>query len=350
MAGETMRAFDLTKVDDSDIMTQPFSLSDTDPIISEKKSNVMTGEEFTKLGKISSSWNDPAWKKTSASEVFGTEKIDLTKPEEFIASTSQGFIDEVANFPDKIKNETAQIVMEAYTDKNKLTQRLVGLFSRVMPQLPVGTQPDELVRKIVEKSDIFKPAYDEKLVDDLDGREYPLVDWARKTLSTTTKAIQDRDLARAIQAEQRGIDRDAWSNQLGTTIGAMMPVIALGKGVGGISKALGATVETAPKVGATAMKAGTLAQMTGDYAYTTAAQYLDKTGDSDFTNFTPEDAKGLSALGYGAIGTMIEYGFGGVEPLFASGMEKLGTSNILKAVGKTMAGEAWEEFLQEWDT
>lgn len=349
MAEETMRAFDLTKVDDSDIMTQPFSLSDTDPIISEKKSNVMTGEEFTKLGKISSSWNDPAWKKTSASEVFGTEKVDLTKPEEFIASTSQGFIDEVANFPDKIKNETAQIVMEAYTDKNKLTQRLVGLFSKVMPQLPVGTQPDELVRKIVEKSDIFKPAYDEKLVDDLDGREYPLVDWARKTLSTTTKAIQDRDLARVIQAEQRGIDRDAWSNQLGTTIGAMMPVIALGKGVGGISKALGATAETASKVGATAMKAGTLAQMTGDYAYTTAAQYLDKTGDSDFTNFTPEDAKGLSALGYGAIGTMIEYGFGGVEPLFASGMEKLGTSNILKAVGKTMAGEAWEEFLQEWE-
>lgn len=349
MAEETMRAFDLTKVDDSDIMTQPFSLSDTDPIISEKKSNVMTGEEFTKLGKISSSWNDPAWKKTSASEVFGTEKVDLTKPEEFIASTSQGFIDEVANFPDKIKNETAQIVMEAYTDKNKLTQRLVGLFSKVMPQLPVGAQPDELVRKIVEKSDIFKPAYDEKLVDDLDGREYPLVDWARKTLSTTTKAIQDRDLARVIQAEQRGIDRDAWSNQLGTTIGAMMPVIALGKGVGGISKALGATAETASKVGATAMKAGTLAQMTGDYAYTTAAQYLDKTGDSDFTNFTPEDAKGLSALGYGAIGTMIEYGFGGIEPLFASGMEKLGTSNILKAVGKTIAGEAWEEFLQEWE-
>ena len=349
MAEETMKAFDLTKVDGSDIMTQPFSLSDTDPIISEKKSNVMTGDEFSKLGKISSSWNYPAWKKTTASEVFGTEKVDLTKPEEFIASTSQGFIDEIANFPDKIKNETAQIVMEGYQDKNKLTQRLIGYISNVLPKLPVGTQPDELVKKIVDKSDVFKPEYDEKLVNTLDGREYPLVEWARKTLSNTTKAIQDRDLARVLQAEQRGIDRDAWSNQIGTTIGAMMPVIALGKGVGGISKALGATAETASKVGATAMKAGTLAQMTGDYAYTTAAQYLDKTGDSDFTNFTPEDAKGLSALGYGAIGTMIEYGFGGVEPLFASGMEKLGTSNILKAVGKTMAGEAWEEFLQEWE-
>lgn len=349
MAEETMKAFDLTKVDGSDIMTQPFSLSDTDPIISEKKSNVMTGDEFSKLGKISSSWNYPAWKKTTASEVFGTEKVDLTKPEEFIASTSQGFIDEIANFPDKIKNETAQIVMEGYQDKNKLTQRLIGYISNILPKLPVGTQPDELVKKIVDKSDVFKPEYDEKLVNTLDGREYPLVEWARKTLSNTTKAIQDRDLARVLQAEQRGIDRDAWSNQIGTTIGAMMPVIALGKGVGGISKALGATAETASKVGATAMKAGTLAQMTGDYAYTTAAQYLDKTGDSDFTNFTPEDAKGLSALGYGAIGTMIEYGFGGVEPLFASGMEKLGTSNILKAVGKTMAGEAWEEFLQEWE-
>lgn len=349
MAEETMQAFDLTKVDDSDIMTQPFSLSDTDPIISEKKSNVMTGDEFSKLGKISSSWNDPAWKKTSASEVFGTEKVDLTIPEEVIASTSQGFIDEIANIPDKQKNEIAQIVMEAYTDKNKLTQRLIGYISNVLPKLPVGTQPDELVKKIVDKSNVFKPEYDEKLVNTLDGREYPLVEWARKTLSNTTKAIQDRDLARVLQAEQRGIDREAWYNQLGTTIGAMMPVIALGKGVGGISKALGATAETASKVGATAMKAGTLAQMTGDYAYTTAAQYLDKTGDSDFTNFTPEDAKGLSALGYGAIGTMIEYGFGGVEPLFASGMEKLGTSNILKAVGKTMAGEAWEEFLQEWE-
>lgn len=349
MAEETMRAFDLTKIDDSDIMTQPFSLSDTDPIISEKKSNVMTGDEFSKLGKISSSWNDPTWKKTSASEVFGTEKVDLTIPEEVIASTSQGFIDEIANIPDKQKNEIAQIVMEAYTDKNKLTQRLIGYISNVLPKLPVGTQPDELVKKIVDKSDVFKPEYDEKLVSTLDGREYPLVEWARKTLSNTTKAIQDRDLARVLQAEQRGIDREAWYNQLGTTVGAMMPVIALGKGVGGISKALGATAETASKVGATAMKAGTLAQMSGDYAYTTAAQYLDKTGDSDFTNFTPEDAKGLSALGYGAIGTMIEYGFGGVEPLFASGMEKLGTSNILKAVGKTIAGEAWEEFLQEWE-
>lgn len=349
MAEEFTRAFDLTKVDDSDIMTQPFSLSETDPIVSQNKSNVMTGEEFSKLGKVSSSWNDPEWKKTSASEVFGTEKVDLTKPEEFVASTSQGFIDEIANFPDKAKNTIAQIVMEGYQDKNKLAQRLVGYLSKITPQLPIGVNTEDVVKKVVEKSDVFKPKYDEKLVNTLDGREYPLVEWAKKTLATTTKAIQDRDLARAIQAEQRGIDREAWSNEIGRTIGAMVPVIALGKGVGATAKALGASAEAATTIGGAAMKAGTMAQMAADYGYTTAAQYVEKTGDKDFTNFTPEDAKGLSALGYGAIGTMIEYGFGGVEPLFANGMEKLGTSNILKAVGKTMVGEAWEEFLQEWE-
>ena len=341
---EEYKGADLTTVYDDDFTKKPFDLN----VSGEQAPKYMTGADFIKLATINQKWKDPQFVIPSGrSDVMGR---DITKVEEFGQSFITSASDAVANIPDNIMNEAGQIVLEAYGDKNKLAKRLTRYLSGVLPKLPgIKVQPGELAGEIIEKAKPFKP-YDDDVIDALDGREYPVVEWAKKTIANTTKAVQERELANALTAERRGIDQGAFTNKFATIVGAMAPIIGAGYATGGIASALGAAPATASAIASGTMKAATLADMTGQYAYETASKYLERTGDTDFSEFTPEDAQGLSALGYGAIGTAIEFGFGGVEPLFAQAFTKTGIENgIMKAVGKVTVGEAWEEFLQEWE-
>ena len=344
---EEYKGIELTSVYDDDFTTKPFDLQ----ISGEQSPKYMSGADFERLGKINQKWKDPQFVVPSALEANKIRGADLTKPEEAVATYTGAIIDTIANFPDRRKNEVAQIIIEASDDRNKLAQRLTRFLSGIMPQLPfTDKQPVDLANDIINTSNVFRKDYSDEVVDALDGREYPIVSWARDTLANTTKAIQDREIARGLNAQQRGIDQDAWSNKFAEIAGNMTPIIALGGTTAGVAKAFGAAPATAGAVAKGVMEAGTAVDMSGQYAYETARRYLERTGDSDFSEFTANDAKGFSALGYGAIGSLIEFGFGGVEPLFAQAFSKAGVENgIMKAVGKTMAGEAWEEFLQEWE-
>lgn len=344
---EEYKGIELTSVYDDDFTTKPFDLQ----ISGEQSPKYMSGADFERLGKINQKWKDPQFVVPSALEANKIRGADLTKPEEAVATYTGAIIDTIANFPDRTKNEVAQIIIEASDDRNKLAQRLTRFLSGIMPQLPfTDKQPVDLANDIINTSNVFRKDYSDEVVDALDGREYPIVSWARDTLANTTKAIQDREIARGLNAQQRGIDQDAWSNKFAEIAGNMTPIIALGGTTAGVAKAFGAAPATAGAVAKGVMEVGTAVDMSGQYAYETARQYLERTGDSDFSEFTANDAKGFSALGYGAIGSLIEFGFGGVEPLFAQAFSKAGVENgIMKAVGKTMAGEAWEEFLQEWE-
>ena len=342
---EEYKGTDLTTVYDDDFTKRPFDLE----ISGEQSPKYMTGAEFSKLATINQKWKDPQFTIPSATNrIMGR---DMTKAEEFGESFTTSAVDTIANFPDRVMNTVGQIVLEAQDDKNKLTQRLVKFFSGIMPQLPfVDKQPVDLANAVIESSNLFRKPYDDDVVDALDGREYPVRKWAQNVIANTTKAIKTREELRALNAQQRGVDQGAFTNKFASIAGAMAPIIAAGYGTGAITGALGAAPATASAVATGTMEVATGLDMAGQYAYDTARDYLDKTGDSDFSEFSPKDAKGLSALGYGAIGSMIEFGFGGVEPLFAQAFTKTGIENgIMKAVGKVTVGEAWEEFLQDWE-
>ena len=343
---DDFKAVDLTKVYDDTISTRPFDLTDDSEHQAPK---YVSGEELSNMTRIDSSWKDPQFKIPSALDANNIRGADLTKPEEFAATFVRAATDKVENIPDNLKNLVGQTVLEAHGDTiNRLAQ--IAIESKDENKFLKNTEVKDLVNEIVSDPNVFNREYDPMIVDALDGREYPVVQWARNTIANATKAVKDREIATMLNKEQRGIDQNAWSNKFAEILGDMTPILAVGAGAGSIAGALGASGATAGAVATGATQAATFVDMSGQYAYDTAREYLDKTGDSEFRNFTPKDAKGLSALGYGAIGTMIEFGFGGVEPLIGQAFTKAGVEQgIARAVGKVAAGEAWEEFLQEWE-
>lgn len=343
---DDFKAVDLTKVYDDTISTRPFDLTDDSEHQSPK---YISGEELSNMTRIDSSWKNPQFKIPSALDANNIRGADLTKPEEFAATFVRAATDTVENIPDNLKNLVGQTVLEAHGDTiNRLAQ--IAVESKDENKFLKNTEVKDLVNEIVSDPNVFNREYDPMIIDALDGREYPVVQWARNTIANATKAVKDREIAAMLNKEQRGIDQNAWSNKFAEILGDMTPILAVGAGAGSIASALGASGATAGAVATGATQAATFVDMSGQYAYDTAREYLDKTGDSEFRNFTAKDAKGLSALGYGAIGTMIEFGFGGVEPLIGQAFTKAGIEQgIMKAVGKVAAGEAWEEFLQEWE-
>lgn len=343
---DDFKGLDLTKVYDDTISTRPFDLTDDSEHQAPK---YVSGEELSNMTRIDSSWKDPQFKIPSALDANNIRGADLTKPEEFAATFVRAATDKVENIPDNLKNLVGQTVLEAHGDTiNRLAQ--IAIESKDENKFLKNTEVKDLVNEIVSDPNVFNREYDPMIVDALDGREYPVVQWARNTIANATKAVKDREIAAMLNKEQRGIDQNAWSNKFAEILGDMTPILAVGAGAGSIASALGASGATAGAVATGATQAATFVDMSGQYAYDTAREYLDKTGDSEFRNFTAKDAKGLSALGYGAIGTMIEFGFGGVEPLIGQAFTKAGVEQgIMRAVGKVAAGEGWEEFLQEWE-
>lgn len=173
----------------------------------------------------------------------------------------------------------------------------------------------------------------ESLTEKLAGYRYPWEPIARRLMTDSFENLQQRDLANELYAMQKGIDPEQWQNELGRALGESW----LYAGQIAATSAIGA-----PQIGIGL----TIAEMTGDYAHETASQYVERTGDKDFENFTSDDAKLSSALAYGAIGTAIEF-TGGVEPLLMGSLKRVGLrSSVGKAILKTGAEEGLEEFAQ----
>ena len=345
---DDFKALDLTTVYDDPITTRPFDLSDSSEIQTPK---YISGADLSNIARIDSSWKDPKFTIPSASAQF--KGRDLTKVEEAEETYITAIVDTIANIPENAKNVVAQNVLEMM---DKPQERRVEMIKQLREQYPDLDTTDfikkisPLIEKPYSAQALEAVPYNPQIIDTLEGREYPRVKWAQDTIANATKAVNDRKLATALVAARRGIEQDALSNRAAEILGDMTPIIAAGYGAGTIAGALGAAPATAQAIATGAAQATTFVDMSGQYAYDTAQKYLERTGDSDFRDFTPNDAKGLSALAYGTIGTAIEFGFGGVEPLLTSAFTKAGIEqSILSATGKVAVGEAWEEFLQEWE-
>lgn len=304
---------DLDNVDDSLVVRQPFDIESSE--ISGPQ--FMTGSDFVRSAKIDSSWKEPI-------ATFAQARSETSKGKQFVMSTAQSLSDTLANLPSNVSNLYAQLTMAE--NRHPILSTLSKFADRS------GWKE-------------VKTALD-NTIDLLNEREYPETKWAQRVIANTTNDVETRKMVRALYNQSQGIDSEKWYNQTGSIIGAMIPAMAVGNVAFSGARAFGAGRVAATRLAENITKGYIGAEMAGQYAEETAAKYLERTGDKTFSNFTPKDATGLSALAYGAIGAQIEF-MGGVEPIMAGALSKVGLrTGLLKAGIKIAGGEATEEFLQ----
>lgn len=324
---------DLDKYDDSDIANAPFNLVESE--IAGPR--FMTGQDLSRSAKISAEWKMPI-------AIPSQAKGDRNIVEEITGSFLTGASDAVANMPDNARNTVAQTYLESgiLGNAKRIADMGAGSSGRTigegLSRLLGYDMPDDKNKDKLETYD--------KIVDILEGRIYPLDKYARRVIANATDNVESRKIVRELYNQAQGIDSSKLYNQGATIIGAMTPALVLTKGAYGAGRAFGASRIAATNLATNVAKSYIGAEMAGQYAEETAAQYRERTGDTNFENFTAKDAKGLSAVAYGAIGSQIEF-MGGVEPIMAGALNKVGLrSGLLSAGLKIGAGEATEEFLQ----
>lgn len=313
-----VRASQLANPEDTLLTRAPYDAPQDHPAPSGPQ--YMTGADLMRGVKIGSAWKTPA-----ATELLATAGTDLTIPEEFATSLAHGLVDVAPNTWDGIKSWFASILLE---DEHALTASEVEKIKRINPELGESLVAGQLLKQ------------------DLAGRDYPLKKAARRVMVNAYSNRENRALVRRLMNEAYGLDDTRLSNQLGTMIGNMLPLSAVGGWAGTIGRTAGLSRAATTKLIENTILAGAGVQGAADYAHETAAQYVERTGDRTFENFEAKDARGLSALAYGAIAGRIEI-MGGVEPMIAGAFNKVGLkSSLWKAGTKLTAGEATEEFAQ----
>lgn len=311
---------DLDNYDDSAVANAPFNLVETEVA----GPTFITGEDLSRSAKISAEWKKPV-------AIPAQAKGDMSIPEQIASSYWHGATDAIHDFAPDLENLVAQSVID-----NR------GVIPQVANLISIGISLKDIDREEIKAK---AQTYDE-VVDILKDRDYPLAKYARRVIAEATDDVETRKIVRELYNQAQGIDSSALYNKGATIIGAMTPSLTLTRGVYGLGRAFGASRIAATKLAMNVAKGYIGAEMAGQYAEETAAQYRERTGDKNFENFTAKDATGLSALAYGAIGAQIEF-MGGVEPIMAGALNKVGLrSSLLKAGTKIGAGEAAEEFLQ----
>lgn len=334
---------DLDNWDNSLITREPYAITDKDTSIG---SQYVTGADLLRSAKISPEWKQPvaqlaqAYSKTALSGQIASKYLT-------------GLADSIAELPYNVENALAQRAIELVSGKEKdksFTRKLyegteIGKLEKIgSTLLSLGIIIPGLMedaKEIRQKATTY-----EEIVDLLNEREYPSAKYAQRIIAENTSAVENRRLVRELYNQSLGIDSSKWYNEAASIIGAMTPIIAASRF--GYSTALraGASRAGAIKVAENIVKGYVGLESAGQYAEETASEYLKRTGDKTFENFTAKDASGLASMAYGAISGQIEV-LGGVEPIMAGALSRVGLrSGLLKAGIKIGAGEATEEFLQ----
>lgn len=333
---------DLDNWDNSLATREPYNLSDS----SETTPQFMTGADFARSSKISSEWKMPVAIPAQANR-------DMYIAGEIATSIGSSLRNVIADYVPNLENLAAQYAIEMVEGKKEPE----SVATKLIKGTEIGGLQYDLARimglaMVGADSIINRKEYEEKVktyndaVNLVNNREYPLTKYARRVLAETTNDVETRRVVRELYNQSQGIDSSKWYNQAGSIIGAMTPTLVAARGAGATARAFGATRLGAINAAQNVAKGFVAGQMAGEYAEETAAKYLERTGDKTFKDFTAQDANGLSAMAYGAIGAQIEF-IGGVEPIMAGALSKVGLkSSLLKAGAKIGVGEATEEFLQ----
>lgn len=324
------------------------SVSTREPYAASSDENIgaqyMTGTDLLRSVKISPEWKQPL-------AVYAQSYNPLYISGQMSRSFWDSLADYINELPYNMENLAAQNALETLQGESK-TPDFLKLANSEFQTLAKGIQNIAALGIIIPglketSAEIKEKAqtYDE-LVDLLQNQEYPLEKYAKRVIADNTNHVENRRIVRELYKQSQGIDSKAWYNQMASILGAMTPAIVAGSLghtgalIGGASRANAINTARGIAQGLIGMQAA------GEYAEETASEYLRRTGDRNFENFTAKDATGLGAIAYGAINSQIEF-LGGVEPIMAGALNKVGLrAGGIKAALKIGAGEATEEFLQ----
>lgn len=229
------------------------------------------------------------------------------------------------------------------------------------------TEYNEQKSKLLEGLKKYKEEKNE-IVSSIQGREYPNKDIVESLISWGGRTLKENEDWREWQKEQRGMSPDATADTIGSFLGYIAPLWAGSYIYGsGLRKPGYKTLYKGSRFRETVVqtpspytrqqiidklerfgKGYSFTTMSGDYISRDVLKYIDETGDVDLVNYKPSDIQSAMAGAYGAIGTITEYGLGGVEPLVVGSFKKVGLKlPTAKAVGKAFVQESGEEAFQE---
>lgn len=224
------------------------------------------------------------------------------------------------------------------------------------------------VKKEKDKLDTYN-----EVVDSLNGIPYPSESFADAAVSGAARYLESREELQAIRNAKKGIDEESPLYKAGNVLGNVAVFAGsavLGNkiaryGVKGTVKRALIDEETekglerlaaikpvrsrkaAQELAETFVKGTTAEIESAAYVWENARDYIERTGDTTLSEFTPRDAKTLSAAAYGAIAGEIEV-MGGVEALATGAFRNLGLLSAGKAIAKTSLGEGAGEFGQNF--
>ena len=229
------------------------------------------------------------------------------------------------------------------------------------------TEYNEQKSKLLEGLKKYKEEKNE-IVSSIQGREYPDKDIVESLISWGGRTLKENEDWREWQKEQRGMSPDATADTIGSFLGYIAPLWAGSYIYGsGLRRPGYKTLYKGSRFRETVVqtpspytrqqiidklerfgKGYSFTTMSGDYISRDVLKYIDETGDVDLVNYKPSDIQSAMAGAYGAIGTITEYGLGGVEPLVVGSFKKVGLKlPTAKAVGKAFVQESGEEAFQE---
>ena len=263
---------------------------------------------------------------------------------------------------------------EIQKQTEKLEKARADLSSGKIPQAQfdaIQKNFDNLVsrrQKSLEQVEKYNAA-----VKTLDGIPYPNKASADSAVLAAVQYVEARDLNKSIGMVQSGIDPESTGYKIGDMVGVTGMLVGSGAlanylaryGLRGGLQRLATDVEAkgaieklatikpirsrrqAAQVGKAAVELSTEELESTQYVWQNIQDYIERTGDTTLSEFTPRDAKGLFASAYGAIAGRIET-MGGIENIAAGAFRRLGIGGFWRRTLSTGGEEWFEEGVQQF--
>lgn len=309
---------DLDAWDTSVIATNPFFLKPSE--VSKEK--YISGEDLARSIRITEQLKDPVELRALA---YHPSSIAKQMGESAFGEA----VDRAGNFVPNVKNWVSQLAIQTLNNE------------------PISKPYQDKLKEFgIDWKTIADVSDQEKIIEMLDGSVYPVRKYFKRILAESTDTIEKRKIIRELYNQSHGVDSEKWYNTLSGVVGgvAVLPIPA--KAAGSIARLAGGSRYAVAKTAENVARGVVMAEEAGGFTAETAAEYLERTGDKTFENFTPNDASGLLASLYGYVSQKIEF-MGDMDLMLVGAIRKVGIRKPLSRVAVEGGLKEWgEEVLQ----
>lgn len=309
---------DLDAWDTSVIATNPFLLKPSEVT----KEKYISGEDLARSIRITEQLKDPVELRALA---YNPSSIAKQIGESAFGEA----VDRIGNFVPNVKNWVSQLAIQTLNNE--------PIFKPYQ---------DKLKEFGVDWKTIADVSDQEKIIEMLDGSVYPVRKFFKRILAESTDNIEKRKLIRELYNQSHGVDSEKWYNTLSGVYGGVAVLPMPAKAAGSIAKLAGGSRYAVAKTAENVARGVVMAEEAGGFTAETAEEYLKRTGDKTFENFTPNDASGLLASLYGYVSQKIEF-MGDMDLMLLGAIRKVGIRKPLSRVAVEGGLKEWgEEILQ----